>query len=1029
MAIKVILDAERATDHERHRFVREALVLARLEHPNIVPIHELGHDAEGRLFYAMKLVKGRTLQAILEGLEAGDSATVSHYTLDRLLTIFRKVCDAIGFAHHHGVVHRDLKPENVMVGEFGEVLVMDWGLAKILNDEEHSRLDGAGVESVEGFRELSESQLAAQAENLTMEGAVMGSPLYMPPEQAEGRVAEIGPHSDIYSLGGILYTILTLRTPVGGRKLREVLDNVKSGNITPPIRLGGSKSKGRKLSGSKIADPGDADVDRLPHCPRGKVPAALSTVTMRSMARETADRYASTSALAADVEKYQGGFSTSVEQLSFVGQLLLLIKRNRALSTCLFAAALATCYLSFNLLLSSVEAERVAGVDGQLYGTKMRLLPELWLRNELPELSAHLYQTKKSPLRGWEWYYWQRQQAPYRYLLERRDTVLGVAISPNGKMIATAGTDKVVNIWRAEDGLLLRSLEGHGGTVNRVAFTPDSRSVVSVSSDHNARLWDLDSGTLRKRFDGHTAAIRTVAISPDGRRLFTGGADRRGRVWDLDTGASIRTLTSFGSSVIAGAFSPDNRLLATGSEYHPPKIWDVSSGRLLHSLGRPGTLQDLTFVAGGKQLLTSHRDGWIRRWDTKTGESIDGGEDSFADTQLFLDVLPDDRLAVSGGRNNLVVIREGSSLDPLREYRGLVDPVTDVAISPDGKWFVAGSRSGAGVWDVGDLRGPTEQFEGHTGSIHTVAFSSDGRWLATTGADRTARVWEASSGNEIHMLAGPDGNRMHDAKFTADDRALITASGHEAQVWALPSGELGRTFEGHTNEIRGISVAPDGGRVATIAGNNIRIWNPATGEEISSFVGDPREVYQVAFFPDSRRLASCGAGEPWTVWNTDTAERLITLKYHTGRKTISVSADGATIMTSSGNGRIQLFDADTGKGRHHQVRDRMPRGASVYDHWEFAHKQAVVGAYFLGDGRRVVSAGSDGTIRLWYVDRVDSKLGFRAGETFSFDALGARINAIACSPDGRKIVAGGFDQKYGKAWIKIWDRGPLPEVE
>ena len=476
VAIKVILDADQATDIDRHRFVREALVLARLEHPNIVPIHELGGDAQGRLFYAMKLVKGRTLQSILEEIEAADPETLAHYTLDRLLTVFRKVCDAISFAHHRGVVHRDLKPENVMVGEFGEVLVMDWGLAKIVDEEEYTSFEETGTR--EGFQELNDSQLAGHAENLTMEGAVMGSPLYMPPEQADGRVSDIGPVSDIYSLGGILYTILTLRTPVGGRKLREVLDNVKTGNITPPVEVRRSKSKGRKLSRSKISDPDE--VDRLPHCPRGKVPSVLSSVTMRAMARKAGDRYPRAEALAADIEKYQSGYSTSVEQLSFVGHLLLLIKRNKALSFCLITAPPLLCYLGFNLLISRYEVKRIGEIEDQVYYSRMRLMPDLWQRNQVAEMRKRLAETADSPRVGWEWYYWDRQRQPYRYRFgESRGAVHGIAISPDGKLMATAHHDRTVTILKSGEGTVLRSLKGHEGIVYSVAFTPDSKSVVS----------------------------------------------------------------------------------------------------------------------------------------------------------------------------------------------------------------------------------------------------------------------------------------------------------------------------------------------------------------------------------------------------------------------------------------------------------------------------------------------------------------------------------------------------------------------
>ena len=357
VAMKVMLQDAEASSSARQRFVREALVLARLEHPNIVPIHEMGRNAEGQLFYTMKLVKGRTLQAILTAIKQGDAATLQHYTLDRLLTIYRKVCDAMAFAHHQRIIHRDLKPENVMVGEFGEVLVMDWGLAKHLDDERHAKTEVERAQAIEGFQELSDSQLAAGESGLTMDGSVMGSPQYMPPEQAEGRLADIGTHSDIYSLGGILYAILTLRPPVEGRKVAEVLDNVKSGNITPPTHY---SAGGVKVSGGEVGDASKAV--GLPHCPDGKVPASLSAVTMRAMAFQPADRYASVGQITADVEAYQGGFATSAEKAGLLTQLALLVKRNKGIFTTAAAAWLLITALGvwFVLNLQTKEKRAIA---------------------------------------------------------------------------------------------------------------------------------------------------------------------------------------------------------------------------------------------------------------------------------------------------------------------------------------------------------------------------------------------------------------------------------------------------------------------------------------------------------------------------------------------------------------------------------------------------------------------------------------------------------------------------------------------
>ena len=375
VAMKVMLEAGERDPVARQRFLREALVLARLEHPNIVPIHEMGRDPQGRRFYTMKLVKGRTLQAIITAIKKGDTATIEHYTLDRLLTIYRKVCDAVSFAHHHRIIHRDLKPENVMVGEFGEVLVMDWGLAKHLDDAAHSQTEAesaAKAPPIHGFQELSDDELAGGAGNLTMEGTVMGSPQYMAPEQAAGRLADIGTHSDIYSLGGVLYAILTLRPPVAGRKVAEVLDNVKSGNITPPTHYGASRAGKVKVSGGEVADASEAA--GLPHCPDGKVPPSLSAVTMRAMALLPANRYAGVGQLIADVEAYQGGFATSAENAGLFTQVRLLVRRHKALTV----AAVLGVALTIGFLFK-VNAEKRAALASAVRANEAEALAKATL--------------------------------------------------------------------------------------------------------------------------------------------------------------------------------------------------------------------------------------------------------------------------------------------------------------------------------------------------------------------------------------------------------------------------------------------------------------------------------------------------------------------------------------------------------------------------------------------------------------------------------------------------------------------------
>ena len=367
IAVKVMLSEAGFSEEQKQRFIQEAAVLGRLEHPNIVPIHDLGLDSDGQLYYTMKLVKGVTLQDILNDLRKQKPEVLAHYTLDRLLTIFRKVGDALAFAHAQQIIHRDLKPENIMVGEFGEVLVMDWGIAKLLGTSTGATLSQREIRMPHdkpfGSGALH-STFNASTLNATMEGAVMGTPQNMSPEQAMGQVADMDARSDIFSLGGILYSILTLRPPVEGTTLDEVLQKVSCSNITPPSAFGTATGQASPTTKRTVLEA--KKISPLPHLPGGRVPPALSAVVMKALMLDKARRYQDVAAFCADIEAYQGGFATSAEKAGAWKQFTLLVKRNKAASIGSAAVLLVGVTFGTHAFLQGRRAEQTLG---ELRGT------------------------------------------------------------------------------------------------------------------------------------------------------------------------------------------------------------------------------------------------------------------------------------------------------------------------------------------------------------------------------------------------------------------------------------------------------------------------------------------------------------------------------------------------------------------------------------------------------------------------------------------------------------------------------------
>jgi WD40 repeat protein len=941
----------------RERFAREARAAAQLRHPDIVTVYEV-MTLDGTLTIVSQFVAGVPLKDFLED---------QPLTFRQAATLIADLALALDYAHTMGLVHCDIKPANIMLDfsrdggkacGVGRPMLVDFGLAL---------REGAEIAT-------------------TMDGQIIGTPAYMSPEQAAGQGHKVDRRSDVYSLGVVLYELLTGTLPFRG-SARMLLNQVLH------------------------------EEPRMPRRINDKIPRDLETICLKALAEDPARRYPTARDLADDLRRWLGGEPIRARPVPLWERGWNWGRRRPALAALIAVVVLVATvgFPSAVWLWQRAESARreerrakedleatsyfqsVALASGALDARNVGSAEEI-----LDACPAHL--------RGWEWHYLKQKRYGNSRVLEGHEkAVKGLVFSPDGRRVASISPDRTARVWDLAAGQGCVTVPLDAEPVD-VLFSPNMRRIIveteAAKKDAEPAPGEVLvlHGSLGDRL-WTVPQARGIAVSPDSSRLATGTEDGTVHLWDLATGRQVERLDDRGGKVLLLAFSADGRRLASLNR-SGVTVWDVAERREVCRFAAQAAPREASrfarslFSLDGEHLALTDEDSRVNVWEVRSGKLLLSLPGPLAPV-YSAGFSHDGRWLALGYYDGSVKVHDVlTGQEPFR-VDGQSGPVLGLAFSADGRRLAStsGVRS-VKVWDT--RTGHTALvLHGHADRSQAVAFSPDGRVLATGASDRTVRLWDGTPLDEMprptSLTIPLDGTAYPDVAFNPYGRRLACpGEGGSLKVFDAARGQPLLLLKGHRMHIHHLAYGADGRRLASGSRDRtLRVWDAGTGRELLT-ISRADSVTAVAFSPDSRWLASGEETGPVRLWDAATGQERASLPGVINYVwALKFSPDGRRLAAADGDGAICIWDVDNMKKNPLTVR---------------AHGKLVSGIAFSPDGTRMVSGSPDGTVKLW-----DTATG---REVLVLQGQTERVFSVAYSPDGRAVAAGGYD-----GTVHVWDAG------